>query len=70
MGGGVADEPTEEGWLEGDISVPFLVASAAGLAVGACLRLIVCFAASRNWAAVVDENADDASAINPLYFID
>lgn len=70
MGEGVADEPTEEGWFEEDIAVPFLVAGTAGLAVGACLRLIVCFAASRNWAAVVVKNADDASAISPLYFID
>jgi len=68
MGEGIADEPTEEGWF--DITVPLLVAGTADPGVGACLRLIVCFAASRNWAAVVDKDADDASAIIPLYFID
>jgi hypothetical protein len=70
MGEGVVDKPTEDGWFEGDIAVPFLVAGTAGLGIGACLRLIVCFAASRNWAAVVDKDADVASAISPLYFID
>jgi hypothetical protein len=64
IGEGVDDE---EVWLEEDIAVPFLV---AGTGVGACLRLIVCFAASRNWAAVLAKDADDASAISRLYFID
>jgi hypothetical protein len=69
MGEGVADEPTEEGWFEEGIVVPFLVTGAADLVFGACLRLIVCFAASRNWAAMVVEDADDASAISLLYFL-
>jgi hypothetical protein len=65
---GVADEPTAEGWPKEDAAIPFLDFGMAGLVAGACLRLIVCFAASRNWAAVVVKAADDASAISSLYF--